>query len=130
MMSSAKNELGQQGEALAVDFLIKKGYKILEKNYRMKFGEIDIVAKDGETVCFVEVKTRTDGDRGTPWESVTFAKQRNLSRLALAYLKHRYKSIDVCARFDVIAVSFEEDPKGEVELLKNAFDFCLYTPGG
>ena len=77
---------GQMGEGLAADFLMKKGYRILERNFRTKLGEIDIVAKDKDTICFIEVKSRTDFSFGSPLESITAFKRKKLSQVALSYL--------------------------------------------
>ena len=121
-MTHERKNLGSHGEDLAVEFLKRQGYRILHRNFKLKFGEIDIVAQEGDTVCFVEVRTKTGDDMGTPFESVTPAKQRKLSKLALAYLKNQYKSIEVRARFDVVAVVSQDGREEKVEVIKNAFE--------
>lgn len=123
-MTYERKELGFHGEDLAVEFLKRRGYRILHRNFKLKFGEIDIVAQEGDTVCFIEVRTKTTDSAGTPFESITPFKQRKLSKLALAYLKNQYKSVDVRARFDVVAVVSEDGKEETVEIIQNAFDLC------
>ncbi|HOW34891.1 MAG TPA: YraN family protein [Candidatus Omnitrophota bacterium] len=113
--------LGKRGEALAVTFLKKHGYRILEKNFKTPLGEIDIIALDGDTVCFIEVKTRTDETYGTPFEAVSKFKQRKLSQSALLYLK-RKNLLDQKARFDIVAVAQGEDGEYQPGILKDAFE--------
>lgn len=114
--------LGQEGEGLAVRHLEAKGYRIIERNFKNKIGEIDIVAKDKETLCFIEVKTRQSLSCGMPYESVHYYKQRKMSKLAQSYLIYKYKTCDILARFDI--VSIYKDPAGQstLEHLVNAFD--------
>ena len=112
--------LGKSGEKLAVEFLEKNGYKIWERNYRTKLGEIDIIAKDKDTICFIEVKSRTSDRLGSPAESVLGFKQRRISRAALVYLKEK-NLLNNKARFDLVSViSVRESP--EIVLMKNAFE--------
>jgi putative endonuclease len=115
---------GKQSESAAVRHLKKKGYKILEKNYRTPLGEIDIVARDNDTIVFVEVKARSSARFGNPKTAVTPRKQRRISMVALHYLKekrqHRAK-----ARFDVIAITSDSSAP-QIELVKNAFELA-YT---
>jgi len=98
-----KIELGKMGEKLAADFLKKKGYKILETNYRNKIGEIDIIAEFGGAVIFVEVKTRTDDRMGAPREAVTYYKQHKIRTTAEGYLKSNGLTESAC-RFDCVEV--------------------------
>ncbi len=112
---------GKNGEDLAVHYLKKQGYTIVVRNYRQRIGEIDIIARDGECLVFVEVKTRRTGRYGSPFEAVDNRKQIQISKVALEYMT-RYKFDDVEARFDVVAVQFDgHAPK--VELMKNAFEY-------
>ena len=98
------NELGKQGEELAVQYLTDKGYEILERNWRNIHKEIDIIAKDGETLVIVEVKTRQNDDHGEPDLAVTKRKQRMLIAAANAYL---FKTnIDIETRFDIVSIVF------------------------
>jgi putative endonuclease len=115
-----KKELGRKGEEVALRFLKKKGYRIIEKNYVCKMGEMDIIAKEKDTLAFIEVKTRTSTEFGPPQLAVTPSKQRQLSKVALSYLNKKQLN-DVKARFDVVAILLGQ--KGEeIELIKDAFD--------
>lgn len=112
---------GQTGEDLAVCYLENQGYTIVERNYRKRIGEIDIIARDGECLVFIEVKTRSNRRFGSPFDAVDFRKQQQISRVALAFMtQHRFGEVPV--RFDVIGVHLEESIR--VELIKNAFEYC------
>jgi putative endonuclease len=114
--------LGRRGERAAVKFLKRQRYTIIHRGYRILGGELDIVAADGKTVVFVEVKTRISHDAGHPAEAVDPNKQRQLTQLALAYLR-RYQLLDCPARFDVIAITWPADRKTPtIEHIKNAFE--------
>ena len=95
--------LGQEGEQLAADYLVKKGYSIIERNYRFHRNEIDIIARHGHTLCFVEVKTRLSSAKGHPAEAVTLQKQHEISKAARAYLAF-YCNEECDCRFDVVAI--------------------------
>jgi len=113
---------GERGEAVAAGLLEKQGYKIIELNYRCKLGEIDIIARDGGTLAFVEVKTRRSERFGNPKWAVTPKKRRKISMVALEYLKST-RQMGCKARFDVVAIlSGGERP--QIELVKNAFDLA------
>lgn len=88
-------------------------------------GEIDLIAKDGQTICFIEVKTRKSLQQGQPYEAIHPIKMKKLSQLALFYLKSKFRSIDISARFDVIAIVQKPDGAPQIQHLKNAFD-CTY----
>src|SRR5512137_1106592 len=115
-----KKELGKRGEELALRFLKKSGYKIIEQNYVCKMGEMDIIAREKDTLVFIEVKTRTSIEFGPPQLAVNLSKQRQLSKVALNYLNEKRLN-DVKARFDVVAILLEQE-KEEIELIKDAFD--------
>ena len=115
-----KKELGRRGEEVAFRFLKKKGYRIIEKNYVCKMGEMDIIAKEKDTLVFIEVKTRTSMEFGPPQLAVNSSKQKQLSKVALNYLNEK-RLIDVKARFDVVAILLRPE-KEEIELIKDAFD--------
>lgn len=100
-----RRPLGPKGERAAERYLRRLGWRILDRNARGDLGEIDLVALDGRTVVFVEVKTRHTGDPGQVAEAVDVAKQRRLTRLALAWLKRR-GLLEHAARFDVVAISW------------------------
>ena len=121
-MLNKNQQFGRKSEALAVKYLKKNKYKILTQNYRTKLGEIDIIAKDKDTLAFVEVKARKSKDYGHPKGAVTPRKQRTIAMVALHYLKATHQS-DAKARFDVVAISFAESGP-EIEIIKNAFDVC------
>jgi putative endonuclease len=112
-------KLGEKGERLAIKFLNKKGYKVIKQNYRTPIGEIDIIAKDGETLVFIEVKTRESIAYGLPFEAVNNIKKRKITKVAMLYLK-RFKEMPPC-RFDVVSIYYKND-KPEFELIKDAFD--------
>lgn len=113
---------GARGESLAVKALKKKGYKILEKNYRCKLGEIDIIAKDRGVLVFVEVKARRTDRFGDPKLAVTPQKQRKISMVALEYLK-KTGQIEKRARFDVVAIRLLPG-QPDIEIIKNAFELA------
>ena len=119
-MLNAKQRFGKAGESLAVKKLVSSGYAILEKNYRARSGEIDIIAKDKETIAFVEVKSRKTKSYGSAKYSITPGKQRKISMAALAYLKHK-KLMKSKARFDVVII-LADNNNHKIELIKNAFD--------
>ncbi len=112
--------LGSKGEDLAVTFLKKKGYKIVSKNYKNYIGEIDIIAQDGETVVFIEVKTRANDSFGYPFESVHKKKRLKLRNLALLYLKKAGEELPV--RFDVLSITCAENGKMEIDHIQDAFE--------
>ncbi len=115
-----KKELGKKGEEIALRFLKKNGYRILQKNYVCKMGEVDIIAREKDTFAFIEVKTRRSTTFGPPQLAVDQRKQGQLSRVALYFLKEK-RLEEVKARFDVVAILL--GPKGEeIELIKDAFD--------
>ena len=117
-----KRQLGGEYEKLAAEYLKAQGYDILEQNYRCRSGEIDLIAWDGDILCFVEVKTRTNLQMGLPREYVTPAKQRRIKKTALFYLAAH--DLDCPARFDVAEVYAEKpgDKNGvRIEYLEDAF---------
>src|SRR5438477_11394692 len=113
--------LGRRGEDAAARFLKKLGYVIVARTHRDNLGEIDLIAVDGRTVVFIEVKTRTSDDAGHPADAVDQAKQRRLTRLALSYLK-RHDLLECKARFDVVAVTWPDRGRPQIEHFKNAFE--------
>ncbi len=111
---------GKKSESEAISYLKKNGYKILEKNFRTRFGEIDIIAIEKDVIVFVEVKSRKSLNYGHPKESVDFRKQQKISKVALYYLK-KNNLFDCSARFDVITIrSFGKN--NEIELIRNGFE--------
>ena len=115
---AAHNDFGKQGEELAVQYLIGKGYEILERNWRNIHKEIDIIAKDGECLVIVEVKTRQTDEYGDPDIAVTRKKQRMLITAANAYISKN--NMDVETRFDIISIIFK-DGEPVIEHIEDAF---------
>lgn len=113
-------ELGQRGEKLALEAIERNGYRPVHLNYRCPLGELDLIARDGDTLVFIEIKTRSSSDTGPAKEAVDRRKQRRLSRLALNYLK-THGGVDTRSRFDVVAVGLSED-QPKIEIVKNAFE--------
>ncbi|NTU52039.1 MAG: YraN family protein [Candidatus Aminicenantes bacterium] len=112
--------LGRAGEDIACEYLERKKYTIVARGFRLFRGEIDIIARDGETLVFVEVKARADESHGRPEESVTPGKQRQIRRIALGYLQaHPCPGVD--CRFDVIAILFRSDRDYRLEHFIDAF---------
>ncbi len=117
-MSLFKKQLGKEGEDHAAKFLTRRGYKILERNYQTRSGEIDLVALHQGYVVFVEVKTRTSDAYGAPEMAVNPRKQQRMIKAALGYIKYK-KLHQVPCRFDVVAISGAGQ---DVELIENAFE--------
>jgi putative endonuclease len=121
-MTTRRQQFGRKAEAIAMSRLKQAGYKIIDQNFRTRIGEIDIIAKDGPTIVFVEVKARRTSRYGHPKQAVTPAKQRKISMVALEYLKSTGQNT-AKARFDVVAVTaMSYDPK--IEIIKNAFELA------
>ena len=120
-----RKRLGQDGEILACGYLKRKGYNIITRNFRCRNGEIDIIARDKETIVFCEVKARRNRKFGEPFEAVDKYKQVRLRRLAKGYLqrtKKEEKSIqDYNYRFDVVSIVFSQDRNHSITHLENAF---------
>ena len=114
--------LGKYGESLARQYLKGQGYRILEENFRNKLGEIDLIAQEGKTICFVEVKTRQSLDQGQPYEAIHPWKIRKLSQMATFYLKYKYHSLEIPSRFDVISIVRDKTSAPSIQHIKNAFD--------
>ena len=115
-----RQSLGITGEDLACAELQRRGYAILDRRYRTRFGEIDIIARDGQTIVFVEVKARLTDDFGGAAAALTGWKQRRIAEMAVDYLSRRHLHECPC-RFDVVAIDF--DPAGpRVTVYPNAFD--------
>ena len=119
-MSKERITLGNKGEKLAADLLQDSGYRILYRNYKTKLGEIDIIAKDKDTICFIEVKTRSSDRFGCGSEAVLKTKQRQIAKVALNFLKDK-RFLDKKARFDVVSLDCSSlEPR--LDLIKDAFE--------
>ena len=120
-MTFQRQLLGIVGEELAALALEGRGYTILERRYKTERGEIDIVAEDHDTLVFVEVRARATGEFGRAAESVTRAKQRQVTRMAIEYLARKQIQPRAC-RFDVVAVDRALDDEPEITVYTGAFD--------
>jgi putative endonuclease len=119
-MSRHRVVLGKTGEDLACRELERRGYAIIARRHRCRGGELDIIARDGPTLVFVEVKTRTREDFGRPIEAVDRQKQKRISRGGLNWLR-MLDHPDILFRFDVVEVIIADDASPRLELIKNAF---------
>lgn len=117
----SRKSLGDWGEALAADYLRRRGWEVLARQYRCRFGEVDLIARQGRIVCFVEVKTRTNLSLGLPREYVDRRKRERLRRTAACFLAELGE--DWAARFDVAEVYTADDglQAGRIEYIENAF---------
>lgn len=123
-MSRQRVALGKSGEDIACRELQRRGYAIVARRYRRRHGELDIVARDGETTVFVEVKTRRSGEYGSGVEAVHRLKRRRMAHLALDYVT-RHRLASVACRFDVVSICLT-DGRPVVEVFQNAFDFVEF----
>jgi len=121
-MSKRKQEIGKKGETVAVRYLKKLGYRIIEQNYRSNAGEIDIIAREKHSLVFVEVKTRSSRSFGSPKWAITSKKKKAISMAALYYLKMTNQT-GADARFDVVSILVQEEGT-QIELVRNAFDLA------
>lgn len=118
MKKQNNRQVGTCYEESAIGYLEKLGYKIIEKNYRCPLGEIDIIAREGKYLCFIEVKYRSRKTYGEPVQAVNWKKQKRISLVASCYLmQHRYRDTTP-VRFDVVGIS-----KEEITLIRNAFSY-------
>ena len=111
-----KRQLGGEYEKLAAEYLKAQGYVILEQNYRCRSGEIDLIAREGDYLCFIEVKYRRGISCGSPLEAVGLHKQMQILKVARYYLMKKKLNLDTACRFDVVAIE-----GNEITLLRNAF---------
>lgn len=120
-MKNQNKETGNTGESIAELYLSSAGYKILERNFRCRTGEIDIIGKDGKFICFIEVKTRKSTKYGLPCESVNYKKQSKIYKTANVYaLKNKLHNINF--RFDVVEILLNTYKNTHrIKLIKNAF---------
>lgn len=116
MEKESTRAIGRDGEEIAAEYLTNSGYRIVEKNYKNRFGEIDVIAKEGSTVVFVEVKTRKTSFYGAPSSAVDFKKQLRIGKVAVAYLTEK-RLTHHPVRFDVVSIC-----DGEIEVIRNAFE--------
>lgn len=122
-MTTSKILEGKQGEDIASDYLKKQGYKIIERNFKKRYGEIDIVAIDKDVLVFVEVKTRSSNQFGSPLESITPWKLKSVIKTA-QYYKLTHKNLPDSLRIDAVSIKLsQEGSVNELELVKNISDF-------
>jgi putative endonuclease len=121
-LTKERLDLGKEGELLALRRLEELGYRCIARNYRCALGEVDLVARDGDTLVFVEIKTRKGKGLGYAKQAVTERKKRQISKVALAYMKENH-CCDVRSRFDVVAVRTGWGHE-EIEVVKNAFELA------
>lgn len=121
MTRDNRQSLGQMGEELACDELQRRGYEILARRYRTRFGEIDIIASCDQTIVFVEVKSRAGDEFGGGAAAVTPWKQRRIAQMALDYLA-RHRLHDRPCRFDVVTIDIKEDDRATIIVYPHAFD--------
>jgi len=114
--------LGEKGEKAAAEYLENNGYHVIERNYKCKLGEIDIIAVDNDTIAFIEVKTRSSDAYGQPGEAVNYHKQKKIIQAALSYISNK-KLFDWMSRFDVVEVITDSDRIIDINLIKNAFEY-------
>lgn len=115
-------ETGRKGEKEAVEFLLKKGYRLEARNVRFPQGELDVIAWEGDCLCFIEVRTRTEPFEGHPLETLSRSKIRRLALAAQTYLLKQYPDKDPETRFDVLGIVHASDGSVEIDLLRDAFD--------
>lgn len=121
-MTKERLALGKAGEDIAFKKLKKLGYKCIERNYRCTLGEIDIIARHGDCLVFIEIKTRKGRNTGYAKEAVNYRKIKQISKTALNYMKEK-DCCDIKSRFDVVAVSIN-DGKPDIEVIQNAFELA------
>ncbi len=124
MSADPRHALGVTGERLAAEHLERRGYRILERNYRTRWGELDLIAFDGTTIAFCEVKSRrAGGAAGTPWEALSAGKRAQVRRIAARWLHERSRRPRAATlRFDAIGITFDRDGRLlRLEHLEDAF---------
>lgn len=113
--------LGERGEMIGWGYLVRNGFKILEKNYRCTLGEIDVIAEKGKRLFFIEIKTRAQSKFGLPQEAVHESKQHRIIRVAEWYLKEKQKG-EPHSAFCVLAITMKNPAEPEIVLIENAFE--------
>jgi putative endonuclease len=121
MKDKSKRDIGNLGEELAVKYLKKNKYKIIDRNYLCRYGEVDIIARDSDTIAFIEVKSRKEGTKVNPLYSVNRRKQMQICKAAQDYIIKK-KIKNKMFRFDVLTVIYKK-PNHDIQLIKDAFDY-------
>lgn len=120
-MKINKRQQGSEAENLALQKLQNSGMRLLEQNYRVRAGEIDLIMEEQGCIVFVEVRSKTLSDFGTPVETVNYKKRRQIEKIAKHYLKHKKVSEDVLCRFDIVGITKDEKGCPEIEHIRHAF---------
>ena len=120
-MSDPRKQLGNQGEDLALVHLEALGMQLVDRNYRWRGGEIDLIMRDGAVLVFVEVRSKSAVAHGTPLETIDYKKRRQIERCARQYLAHKKVSADICCRFDAVGVLFPTNGHPEINYVRDAF---------
>ncbi|MBF0384916.1 MAG: YraN family protein [Candidatus Omnitrophica bacterium] len=121
MKEVLSKKTGNFGEEIAATFLKEHGYKIIARNYRNRFGEIDIIAREKGILCFVEVKTRRNSAFGSPFEAIGEFKKKRMITSTKLYLEE-IKMNDVQVRFDAVFITLDEDGTWQKSLIKGSFE--------
>ena len=119
-MALKRLQFGGEGECTAIAFLKENGYRILEKNFRSKRGEIDVIAEQAGVIVFIEVKARSDHEFGHPFDVLTPTKQKKIIQTTQSFLVQK-RIPDKSMRLDVVALTLDPPESWEIELLENAF---------
>lgn len=119
-MKNYNKSIGNMGEMLAANYLTKRGYKILDRNFRCKHGEIDLIGKDTNVISFIEVKSRYTTSYGLPREAVNFIKKKHIYSTAKYYI-YKKKLFDYNFRFDVVEIALDFNNNHYINLIKDAF---------
>ncbi|HNX75572.1 MAG TPA: YraN family protein [Candidatus Rifleibacterium sp.] len=120
-MTSAKQQLGGRGEDMALEFLTGLGYELVTRNYRSRGGELDLIMRDGTTLVFVEVRTKTVFSHGNPLETIDYRKRRQIEKTARLYLARKKLGDEISCRFDVVGISLDKESTPQIEHVINAF---------
>ena len=121
-LDKQKKELGRKGEEIALNFLKEKGYELIARNYRChKFGELDLVMRDGKYLVFVEVRTKKHTVHGTPLETVDYAKRRQIEKMAKLYMTKEKVPENTYCRFDVVGIVLSGNGEPQIEHIQDAF---------
>lgn len=120
-MSDARQQLGRAGEELALEYLVGKGFKPVWRNFRYRGGEIDLIMFDGPVLVFVEVRSKTALDHGSPLDTVNFKKRRQIEKTARFFLAREKIAPEVFCRFDVVGVSISRGQPPKIDHIANAF---------
>lgn len=120
-MTDTRKVLGNTGEDIALEYLINLGYKLKDRNFRIRSGEIDLIMTDKNTLVFIEVRTKTSSFFGSPLETVNSTKRRKIVNVAKFYLHRFYGNREIECRFDVVGIVIPPNRKAEITHIDDAF---------